>query len=115
MPLFSIATPLYGTELYHESLKNGFINKDLTDEDFAEATRMEGKNLIETEDFTADDIKKLSEDYNRRFQKIRFAKKRKNKLNKLIGFNKRLIRLSKNPASTIKRVASRTLGLSDAK
>ena len=61
-PLFSIATPLYGTELYHESLNNGFINKDLTDEDFAEATRMEGKNLIETMDFNAEDIKNISED-----------------------------------------------------
>jgi len=106
VPLFSIATPLYGTELYHESLNNGFINKDLTDEDFAEATRMEGKNLIETEDFTADDIKKISENFNRRFQKIRRSKKMKNKLNSI---SKRLIRFSKNPASTIKRIAYRTL------
>ena len=107
MPLFSIATPLYGTELYHESLKNGFINKDLNDEDFAEATRMEGKNLIETMDFTADDIKKISEDYNKRYQSIWRSKKRKIKLKSI---NKRLIRLSKNPITTIKRVAFRTIG-----
>ena len=107
MPLFSIATPLYGTELYHESIKNGFINKDLTDEDFAEATRMEGKHLIETSDFTAEDITGLSEDYNKRFQRIRHLKKRKNKLKSI---NKRLIRLSKNPITTIKRIAYRTIG-----
>ena len=106
MPLFSIATPLYGTELYHESLKNGFINKDLTDEDFAEATRMEGKHLIETSDFTPEDIRRLSADYNERFQKIRYSKKRKKKINKI---NMKILRFSNNPISTIKRVASRLL------
>jgi len=109
MPLFSIATPLYGTELYHESLKNGFINKDLTDEDFAEATRMEGKNLIETTDFTADEIKKISENFNRRFQLIRYSKKTKNKI---YSINKKLKRLSKSPITTIKRVALRQFGQS---
>ena len=107
-PLFSIATPLYGTELYHESLKNGFINKDLTDEDFAEATRMEGKNLIETLDFTVDDISKISVDYEKRFQKIRSTKRRMHKLN---SFNKKIIRFSKSPISTIKRVAQRSINI----
>ena len=67
---------------------------------------MEGKNLIETMDFTAQDIKKISEDYNKRYQSIWRSKKRKNKLKSI---NKRLIRLSKNPITTIKRVAFRTI------
>jgi magnesium-protoporphyrin IX monomethyl ester (oxidative) cyclase len=105
MPLFSIATPLYGTELYFESLEKGFINKDLTDEDFAEATRMEGKHLIETSDFSKDDISKLCDDYEKRFQAIRKTKKRKKKI---LSFNKKIYRFSKQPLSTLKRVAQRT-------
>ncbi len=105
MPLFSIATPLYGTELYHESLEKGFINKDLTDEDFAEATRMEGNHLIETPDFTKEDITNLCDAYEKRFQSIRQVKKRKRKI---ISINKKLLRFSKHPISTLKRVAERT-------
>ena len=67
---------------------------------------MEGKHLIETSDFTAEDITGLSEDYNKRFQKIRNSKKRKKKINRI---NIKILRFSNNPISTIKRVASRLL------
>ena len=62
--------------------------------------------LIETLDFTIDDISKISVDYEKRFQKIRSTKKRMHKLNR---FNKKLIRFSKSPISTIKRVAQRSI------
>jgi anaerobic magnesium-protoporphyrin IX monomethyl ester cyclase len=51
---FSYATPVYGTELYEQALRGGFLRDCFSDEALAEA-----KPLIETPEFTADDLRKL--------------------------------------------------------
>jgi len=51
---FSIATPLYGTELYEQAKRGGFLREGFSDEALAAA-----KPLIETEEFTADDLREL--------------------------------------------------------
>ena len=51
---FSYATPVYGTELYEQALSGGFLRDCFSDEALAEA-----KPLIETPEFTADDLLKL--------------------------------------------------------
>ena len=52
---FSIATPLYGTELYEQAKRGGFLRDDFSDEALAAA-----EPLIETPEFTADDLRELS-------------------------------------------------------
>jgi len=51
---FSIATPLYGTELYEMAEKGGFLREEFSDEALAAI-----EPLIETEEFTAEDIRML--------------------------------------------------------
>ena len=51
---FSYATPLYGTELYEQAKQGGFLRECFSDEALAEA-----KPLIETTEFTADDLREL--------------------------------------------------------
>jgi len=51
---FSIATPLYGTELYEQAKRGGFLREGFSDEALAAA-----EPLIETEEFTADDLREL--------------------------------------------------------
>jgi len=51
---FSIATPLYGTELYEQAKRGGFLREGFSDEALATA-----EPLIETEEFTADDLREL--------------------------------------------------------
>ena len=52
--IFSIATPLYGTELYEQAKNGGFLRECFNDEALSEA-----EPLIETSDFTADDLRRL--------------------------------------------------------
>jgi len=52
--IFSIATPVYGTELYEQAERGGFLRDCFSDEALAEA-----QPLIETSEFTADDLRKL--------------------------------------------------------
>ena len=52
---FSIATPLYGTELYEQAKSGGFLRDCFSDEALAAA-----EPLIETPEFTADDLLELS-------------------------------------------------------
>jgi radical SAM superfamily enzyme YgiQ (UPF0313 family) len=56
---FSYATPLYGTELYEEAKRGGFLKPGLTDEDLAAV-----EPLIETPEFTAEDLRKLCAEAN---------------------------------------------------
>jgi radical SAM superfamily enzyme YgiQ (UPF0313 family) len=56
---FSYATPLYGTELYERARRNGFLKSGLTDEDLAAV-----EPLIETPEFTADDLRLLCAEAN---------------------------------------------------
>jgi len=52
--IFSIATPLYGTELYEQARDGGFLREGFNDEALATA-----EPLIETSEFTAEDIYEL--------------------------------------------------------
>jgi anaerobic magnesium-protoporphyrin IX monomethyl ester cyclase len=52
--IFSIATPVYGTELYEQAKRGGFLKKDVSDDDFAAA-----EPLIETPEFTAEELREL--------------------------------------------------------
>ena len=51
---FSIATPLYGTELYEQAMRGGFLRDGFSDEALAAA-----EPLIETAEFTADELREL--------------------------------------------------------
>ena len=51
---FSYATPLYGTELYEQAKQGGFIRDCFSDETLAAV-----EPLIETPEFTADDLREL--------------------------------------------------------
>src|SRR3989304_2332592 len=52
--IFSIATPLYGTELYEQAKRGGFLRDCFSDEALSAA-----EPLIETPDFTADELRVL--------------------------------------------------------
>ena len=54
------ATPSYGTRLYEECKKKGYIQEKLTPRAFAEARQNHGLPLIETEDFTAMEVKQIA-------------------------------------------------------
>jgi len=54
------ATPSYGTRLYEECKKNGYIRVELTPRAFAEVRQNWGLPLIETEDFTAMEVKEIA-------------------------------------------------------
>jgi anaerobic magnesium-protoporphyrin IX monomethyl ester cyclase len=52
--IFSIATPLYGTELYEQAERGGFLRGCFSDEALSAA-----EPLIETPEFTADELREL--------------------------------------------------------
>ena len=54
------ATPSYGTRLYEECKKNDYIRGELTPRAFAEVRQTRGLPLIETEDFTAPEVKEIA-------------------------------------------------------
>ncbi|GAI47942.1 unnamed protein product [marine sediment metagenome] len=54
------ATPSYGTRLYEECNKKGYIRGSLTPRAFAEVRQNWGLPLIETEEFTAMDVKEIA-------------------------------------------------------
>jgi anaerobic magnesium-protoporphyrin IX monomethyl ester cyclase len=56
---FSIATPLYGTELYEQAKRGGYLRENFSDEALAAL-----EPLIETEEFTADDLLMLCAEAN---------------------------------------------------
>jgi len=56
---FSYATPLYGTELYKQAKQGGFLKSTFSDEVLSEV-----KPLIETPEFTCDDLLMLSAEAN---------------------------------------------------
>jgi radical SAM superfamily enzyme YgiQ (UPF0313 family) len=55
-----VATPSYGTKLYEECMKKGYVKEDLTPRALAEVRQTMGKPLIETEDFTAEDVQEIA-------------------------------------------------------
>jgi len=56
---FSYATPLYGTELYRQAKEGGFLTTDFSDDALSEV-----KPLIETPEFTVDDLRCLAAEAN---------------------------------------------------
>ena len=56
---FSIATPLYGTELYEQAKRGGYLRENFSDEALAAL-----EPLIETEEFTADELLELCAEAN---------------------------------------------------
>lgn len=81
---FSIAMPLYGTELYEQAKEGGFLEEDFSDEALAAA-----EPLITTSEFTADDLRELCV--------------RANLVNQTVTRDK-LLRALKNPKKTIKKL-----------
>jgi len=59
MHLF-FATPSYGTRLYEECKKKGYIEESLAPRAFAEVRQTRGLPLIETEDFTPIEVKEIA-------------------------------------------------------
>jgi anaerobic magnesium-protoporphyrin IX monomethyl ester cyclase len=55
-----VATPSFGTKLYEECMKRGYIKENLTPRSLAEVRQNNGKPLIETEDFSAEDVKEIA-------------------------------------------------------
>ena len=51
---FSYAMPLYGTELYNQAVAGGFLKEGFSDDDLASV-----QPLIETEEFTVEDLQRL--------------------------------------------------------
>ncbi len=62
MHLFT-ATPTYGTRLYEQCKKNGYIASDLSSDALGSSARnpKSGHSLISTEDFTAEEVKEIAE------------------------------------------------------
>src|SRR4030067_2092018 len=56
---FSYATPLYGTELYEQAERGGLLKPGLSHDDLAAV-----EPLIETPEFTGDDLRKLCTEAN---------------------------------------------------
>jgi anaerobic magnesium-protoporphyrin IX monomethyl ester cyclase len=79
---FSIATPLYGTELYEQAKRGGFLRDNFSDEALSAA-----EPLIETPEFTADDLRKLCA--------------KANLVNQMLTRDK-LVRAIRNPKRTVK-------------
>lgn len=65
-----VATPSYGTKLYEECLSKGYLNRDLTPRALAEVRQTEGTPLIETEDFTAEDVKEIAAEAMKEYKRI---------------------------------------------
>jgi magnesium-protoporphyrin IX monomethyl ester (oxidative) cyclase len=59
MHLF-MATPSYGTRLYKNCMTEGYIEKDLTWNAFAQARQPKGLPLIRTNDFTPEQVKEIA-------------------------------------------------------
>jgi magnesium-protoporphyrin IX monomethyl ester (oxidative) cyclase len=57
-----VATPLYGTRLYEICKEKGYLTQELTPRALSEGTQVDGVGLIKTEDFTPEEVKRLTLD-----------------------------------------------------
>jgi anaerobic magnesium-protoporphyrin IX monomethyl ester cyclase len=87
MHLF-FATPSYGTRLYEECKKKGYIQENLTPRAFAEVRQTRGMPLIETEDFMPIEVKEIASMAVKRYKRLS------------------LINYIKNPEKTLKTALS---------
>lgn len=58
--LLHVATPSLGTRLYKECKEKGYIQGELTSRAFAQVRQTRGMPLINTEDFTANEVKEIA-------------------------------------------------------
>ncbi len=65
-----VATPLYGTKLYDECQKQGYVKEELTPRALAEVRQAQGKPLIETPDFSSEDVRAIAADATNRYNHI---------------------------------------------
>ncbi len=84
---FSIAMPVYGTELYEKALKGGYLRHCFSDEALAAS-----EPLIETEDFSADELVELC--------------KRANQINSTLTL-KKILGAARNPKKVMWFIKSR--------
>ena len=87
-PIFNRATPLIGTELHKIVIKNKYLRNEITPESLSEATYPNGDGLIETCDFTSNQLSELYEKFSYKIRQI-LLKKVKNNLienNKLLNY-----------------------------
>jgi magnesium-protoporphyrin IX monomethyl ester (oxidative) cyclase len=82
MHLF-FATPSYGTRLYEECKKKGYIRENLTPRAFAEVRQTRGMPLIETEDFMPIEVKEIASMAVKRYKKLSLINHIKNPENVL--------------------------------
>jgi len=75
-PSLSIASPLIGTRLYEISKKNGYLVEEPTWENLIVASRVYGKGLIKTPDFSPEDLAKWGKSFYRKFILIQALKPR---------------------------------------
>ena len=68
--LLHVATPSLGTRLYRECLEKGYIQGELTSRAFAEVRQTRGMPLINTEDFTASEVKEIAAMAVQRYKKL---------------------------------------------
>jgi magnesium-protoporphyrin IX monomethyl ester (oxidative) cyclase len=87
MHLF-FATPSYGTRLYEECRKKGYIRESLTPRAFAEVRQTRGMPLIKTEDFMPNEVKEIASMAVKRYKRLS------------------LINYVKNPEKTLKTALS---------
>lgn len=77
------ATPSYGTRLYEECKEKGYIRVSLTPRAFAEVRQNWGLPLIETENFTAADVKEIADWAINEYRKLSIINYLKNPLKTL--------------------------------
>ncbi len=78
MHLFT-ATPSYGTRLYEQCKKNGYIEADLSWNSFGSSARSpRGHSLISTEDFTAEEVKEIAENALKEYKRLSLINNLKN-------------------------------------
>ena len=65
-----IATPSYGTTLYKECLDKGYLKTELTPRALAEARQTRGAPLIETIDFTPQEVKEIADKAMKQYKRI---------------------------------------------
>ena len=80
MHLF-FATPSYGTRLYEECKRKGYIREGLTPRTFAEVRQSRGLPLIETEDFMSSEVKEIAVMATREYKKLSMINHIKNPVN----------------------------------
>lgn len=74
LPGLMIATPLIGTELYKICKKNKYFKYQLSALNLSKATQLDGKHIIETEDFNETDIDELAKYYTDKKREIALTK-----------------------------------------